>query len=498
MVGTSAPRQVVLLITDTTRWDMLGCYRDTGVLTPHLDRLADSGARFRGYTCQPVCAPARAALMTGTWPHSNGVWGNNLAPGLGLPTLGQRAQAAGISAGYIGKWHLDGSDYFGTGRCPEGWQAEYWYDGRRHLEELSDEDRRRSRSYATNKDDVAAEWTYASRCSDRAVDFLVEHADRDFLLVVSYDEPHGPSISPFSYQRAYDDHVFPTGDNVRDSLDDKPEHHRLWAGDEALAADRSSYTATDPEFFASQTFVDGQIRRVLDVIDERCPDALVLYTSDHGEALGSHRLEGKGAAMYDEIARVPFLLRWPGMVEPGAKPEQPVSHIDVAPTILTALGLPVPEIMPGKSLGRYFTEPFDDPDPVFMEFGRFEVDHDGYGGFQPIRAVTDGRFKLVINLLTTDELYDLRDDPGEMQNLIGSAAHEVVRTRLHDLILDWMHDTRDPFRGYYWARRPWRADPPDAGWEGRGMTRHRPDDGVSPPVLDYGTGQPPPERVHPL
>jgi uncharacterized sulfatase len=495
---TDAPhRQVVLLITDTTRWDMLGCYRDTGVSTPNLDRLAESGARLRGYTCQPVCAPARAALMTGTWPHSNGVWGNNLAPGTGTPSLGQRLSAAGVGTGYVGKWHLDGSDYFGTGTCPDGWHPDFWYDGRRHLEELSHEDRRRSRSYSTNQEDVPADWTYASRCSDRAVEFLLENARQDFLLVVSYDEPHGPSISPLSCQRAYDGHVFPTGDNVLDPLGDKPEHQRLWAGD-AVAEDRSSYTVTDAEYFACQTFVDDQIGRVLDAIDEHCPSALVLYTSDHGEALGAHRLQGKGAAMYEEIARVPFLLRWPGVVPAGCAPDRPVSHIDVAPTILEALGLSVPEIMPGRSLSRLFTGSAGAADPVFMEFGRFEVDHDGYGGFQPIRAVIDAGFKLVINLMTTDELYDVTEDPAEIRNLIDSPAHEEVRTRLHDLILDWMHETRDPFRGYYWSRRSWRAEPPAAGWEGRGMTRHRPDDGISPPVLDYGTGHPPPENVHPL
>jgi uncharacterized sulfatase len=123
-----------------------------------------------------------------------------------------------------------------------------------------------------------------------------------------------------------------------------------------------------------------------------------------------------------------------------------------------------------------------------MEFARYETDHDGFGGFQLIRAAFDGRHKLVINLLTTDELYDLRDDPHEMVNLIASARHVSVRNALHDRILRWMNDTRDPFRGYYWERRPWRTDARIATWDYTGMTRQRENEPDEKRQLDYGTG----------
>jgi uncharacterized sulfatase len=124
---------------------------------------------------------------------------------------------------------------------------------------------------------------------------------------------------------------------------------------------------------------------------------------------------------------------------------------------------------------------------VFMEFTRYEVDHDGFGGFQPIRAAFDGRFKLTVNLMATDELYDLEADPGEMENLIESANHAAVRNALHDSMIEWMHRTRDPFRGYYWGRRAWRAGYP-VSWDGLGMTRQREDDGYEPRQLVYETG----------
>jgi len=161
-------------MTDTQRTDMVGCYGNPDMKTPSLDRLAGAGMRFeRAYTCQPVCGPARAALFTGTWPHENGSWGNSMALGDNVRTLGQRLQQRGVPAAYIGKWHLDAGDYFGMGRCPAGWDPAYWYDMRGYLEELSPADRVRSRDTRTNGDPALdAEFTFGHRCSNRAIDYL--------------------------------------------------------------------------------------------------------------------------------------------------------------------------------------------------------------------------------------------------------------------------------------------------------------------------------------
>lgn len=487
-----AARQAILLITDTTRWDMLGCYRDTGIATPHLDRLAAEGMRFeRAYTCTPVCGPARAALLSGTWPHGNGGLANGMALAKNAHTLGQRVADAGLRAGYIGKWHLDGTDYFGNGRCPAGWDNGTWYDGRRYLEELSPQDRMRSRDPRTGRDTpIPSEFTFAHRCSDRAIQFLERYRDSGFLLVVSYDEPHGPSLSPEPYAHAYDEFSFPAGPNVADTLQRKPEHQRVWAG-ERLRADRSAVRVRSPGYFGAQSFVDAQIGRVLAAIGRLTPDALVCYTSDHGDALESHCLTNKGPAMYDEIARIPLLIRWPGVVPPGSVYRYPASHIDLAPTLLDALGCPVPPFLDGASMLPSLRDPgIRHSEAIFCEYARYEIDHDGFGGFQPLRGIFDGRHKLVINLLSGDELYDLDSDPGEMDNLIDSAGHAAVRDRLHDRLLDWMHASRDPFRGYYWERRPWRADAAAATWADRGMTRQREYDGYQPRMLDYDTGLP--------
>ena len=108
---------------------MVGCYGNPKMNTPNLDRLAEEGIRYENaYTCQPVCGPARSAIFTGTFPHTNGMVTNSIAMGDNIKTIGQRLSDNNIECGYIGKWHLDGSDYFGNGHCPEGWNPDYWYD----------------------------------------------------------------------------------------------------------------------------------------------------------------------------------------------------------------------------------------------------------------------------------------------------------------------------------------------------------------------------------
>lgn len=486
----SQTQQVVLIMTDTQRFDMLGCYGNPDMRTPCLDRLAAGGVRFdRAYTCQPVCGPARSALFTGTFPHSNGMWSNSMALGDNVKTIGQRLRDQGVHTAYIGKWHLDGGDYFGVGRCPDGWDPEYWYDMRCYLEELTPEERVRSRQTESCEDpELTAEFTFGHRCSNRAVDFLRRFHESPFFLVVSYDEPHEPYLCPKEYVDLYRDYEFPKSRNIWDTLDGKPEHQRVWAG-ARLKADKDALRIRPAHYLGCNTFIDQEIGRVLDAIDEYAPGALVIYTSDHGVFLDSHSLAGKGPAMYDEITRVPLLARWPGVIPEGTTCPHPASHIDLVPTILDAFGFAIPRILEGKSMMPALRDPGQRVnDVIFCEFGRYEIDHDGFGGFQPVRCAFDGRHKLVINLMTSDELYDLERDPEEMENRINAPEYAAIRDALHDRLLDWMNRTRDPFRGYYWERRPWRTDAREATWAYTGYTRQRENEEYEPRQLDYDTG----------
>ncbi len=262
----------------------------------------------------------------------------------------------------------------------------------------------------------------------------------------------------------------------------------MWAG-ARLKADKDALRIRPAHYLGCNTFIDQEIGRVLDAIDEYAPGALVIYTSDHGVFLDSHSLAGKGPAMYDEITRVPLLVRWPGVIPEGTTCPHPASHIDLVPTILDAFGFAIPRILEGKSMMPALRDPGQRVnDVIFCEFGRYEIDHDGFGGFQPVRCAFDGRHKLVINLMTSDELYDLERDPEEMENRINAHEYAALRDALHDRLLDWMNRTRDPFRGYYWERRPWRTDAREATWAYTGYTRQRENEEYEPRQLDYDTG----------
>ncbi|MCD6470578.1 sulfatase-like hydrolase/transferase [Candidatus Bathyarchaeota archaeon] len=486
---------IVLIMTDTQGANIVGCYGRPEMRTPNIDKLAAEGIRFnKAYTCCPVCGPARASIFTGTYPHTNGVLANNIPLGANIRTIGERLRDNGYHTAYIGKWHLSGTDYFDDGGCPPGWDPKYWYDGRCYLEELTVEERLLWRQKLRTPEDIhkykiTEDFTWAHRCSNRAIEFLKEHSNRSpFFLVVSYDEPHGPSVCPPPFCDMFIDFEYPLGENAQDPLTDKPQHQREWAEYAGLPKDMRSLK--NPMYFGCNSFVDYEIGRVLEAVDEYAPDALVIFTSDHGTPLGAHRLNSKGPAMYEEITRIPFIVRWRDHVPRNVVCEYPVSHINIVPTLLEVAGLKVPPFMEGSSILQTLFDPKMKPNEyIFMEFTRYEVNHDSWGGFQPIRCIFDGRYKLVINLLYTDELYDLKSDPQEMRNLIDSQEHAEIRDFLHDRLLEWMDETRDVFRGPVWERRPWKKVR-RMGWNGSGKTRPRRDDGYLPRVLLYETGLP--------
>ncbi|WP_347084558.1 sulfatase-like hydrolase/transferase [Escherichia coli] len=390
----------LFIMTDTQATNMVGCYSGKPLNTQNIDSLAAEGIRFNSaYTCSPVCTPARAGLFTGIYANQSGPWTNNVAPGKNISTMGRYFKDAGYHTCYIGKWHLDGHDYFGTGECPPEWDADFYYD---------------------------------------------------------------------------------LGEKAQDDLANKPEHHRLWAqampspvGDDGLYH--------HPLYFACNDFVDDQIGRVINALTpEQRENTWVIYTSDHGEMMGAHKLISKGAAMYDDITRIPLIIRSPQGER--RQVDTPVSHIDLLPTMMALADIEKPEILPGENILAV-----KEPRGVMVEFNRYEIEHDSFGGFIPVRCWVTDDFKLVLNLFTSDELYDRRNDPNEMHNLIDDIRFADVRSKMHDALLDYMDKIRDPFRSYQWSLRPWRKD---ALPRWMGAFRPRPQDGYSPVVRDYDTGLP--------
>ncbi len=488
-------KQVVYIMTDTTRWDMLGCYGNSDMKTPNIDTLAMQGVRFsKAYTTQPVCGPARSAIFTGLYPHSNGSIANTMPLADGVKTLGEYVQSAGVASAFIGKWHLDGGDYFGNGICPKGYDPSYWYDMRCFLDDLTEEERRMSRQEHTALLDGGIEesFTFAHRVSARAVDYIEKHKDEDMLLCVSYDEPHHPYLCPEPYASMYKDYEFPKTINFYDTLEGKPTYQRLWAG-ESLTEDKGKVPVKPQLFLGCNSYVDYEIGKVLQKIEKDLPDAMIIFTSDHGDALGAHSLSAKGPSIYEEISHVPLIIKGGSFMRSQSEKvyEHVASHIDILPTILDYYDIVIPPVIEGKSMRKIIEDPDGQilHDEVFIEFNRYEIDHDGFGGFQLMRAIVTDSAKLAIHLLDPiDELYDTVEDPFEMNNLINSPEFEDKRNQLHEKILNWMNTTRDPYRGYQWRCRPWSSLSCSPHWDCDGYTRQRPNHHDELIQLDYDTG----------
>lgn len=479
-------KQAILIMVDTQSAAMLQLYNKSGIPCPNISRIAEDGAVFEnGYTVSPVCGPARSALFTGQYPSTNGIWGNGMQLGQDTLNAAQRLAPSGVPCAFIGKWHLDGGDYFGKGTCAPGYDPEYWYDMRNYVDQLPDEKARKFSRKSMGSimfGDIEETSTYAHGVTERALRYIEAHKDEDFFLTISFDEPHDPSQCPKKYVTELKKTGFRIQDkpNTNASLKGKPDIQQMWKD-----AFKIPWTflkmGFENGFFPCNYYIDHEIGRIMDAIDQL--DApMIIYTADHGDMQNAHGLMGKGAAMYEEITHVPFLIK--GGPFRNRRIQTPVSHIDILPTIMEFFGMKKPRMLEGQSLFRIQDSQNRE---IHMQFNRFEMEVDGYLGFMPIRSVFDGRYKLNINLLSTDELYDLQEDPYELKNRIEDPSLRAIRNRLHDSILAQQNDIVDPFRGYPWACRPWRRDQ-HPSFENAGCTRQRCEDGMV--RYDYATGCP--------
>ncbi|KKL17099.1 hypothetical protein LCGC14_2488960, partial [marine sediment metagenome] len=264
---------VVLIMTDQQRWDMMGCAGSDWVRTPHLDRLAAEGCRFaNAFTTTPVCTPARAALFTGMYAASSGAAANQLSPFRHVAMLGDILTDRGVTAGYTGKWHLGGPEgaYYGSGRPDGGFLGDYWYEGRNFIDDVGEEGFRRWRE----GHDLADEDCWGWRVADRTIRFLQEHHEEPFVFVASFDEPHGPSSAPERFYKPYEGTTRPWQPNMGDRLDGKPATHRAMAE----AQQHNGHVpdgqrpSNGPRYYGCMSFVDEQIGRIVDAVDGLCRD----------------------------------------------------------------------------------------------------------------------------------------------------------------------------------------------------------------------------------
>ena len=427
---------ILLILPDQMRATAMGCDGNAQVKTPHIDRLAGEGMRFRRtYANVPVCCPARAILLTGTYPHVNGMMANDLRLREEQVTLAERLRDAGWRTGFVGKWHLDGGPrepgYVPPGPRRQGF--EFWaaYEcHHRHFEPDYFRD--------TAEKIVVHKFEPEASC-DFAVEFLrTRPRDRPFFLTVQMGPPHDPYGAPDEYLRQYDpaklepDPTWVEGSETRPmpkaGLRRGPLASRFVpvGGREEIAA-----------YYAAVTAIDDQVGRLLAVLRETGAEAntIVLFTSDHGDMLGNHGLRRKRKP-HDESARVPGLLRWPGHVPAGRVVDTLFSHVDMAPTLLGLAGLPVPPEMQGADLSRVARgETEEGPDAVLLQiFVPFNPD----GIARPWRGLITREHTYARFEDAPWVLFDDQADPRQQRNLAADPSAVAVRERLDARLAELM------------------------------------------------------------
>jgi len=414
---------ILLFLTDDHGAWALGGYGNREVRSPVLDGLAREGTRFaHAFTPCPVCSPARACLMTGRTPSQVGIhdWIEERFPEFGdvdwladEVTLPELLHSVGYHTGLSGKWQLGRSH-----ETPRGFDWCFglprWQGG--HIEEYTYHLNGAPRTLSGNKTGFITD--YALRFLDDAP------RDRPFFLNVGYIATHSPYANQEPDLTAlYDGATFA----------DIPNYvPHPWHKNEGLAGGHQERAALRPRYasyYAAVTDIDRNVGRILDALraQGRLDDTLVVYTSDHGCALGHQGFWGKGNStrplnMYEVSLRVPLIVRWPGGAAPGRVVSRCVDHYDTFRTLRDVAGVaPDPA---RRCPGRSYRALLAGQDAADWDDTRF-------GEYGDLRMIRTPAWKLVRRFPHgPDDLFDLRDDPGETNNRAGRPEHAAVQADL--------------------------------------------------------------------
>ncbi|HPD15365.1 MAG TPA: sulfatase-like hydrolase/transferase [Planctomycetota bacterium] len=407
---------VIVFFTDQQRWDGSGLFGNPLDLTPNYDRVATQGTHCQfGFTCQPVCAPARSVLQTGLYATATGTWRNGIPLRRGLRTLAHHFNDAGYHTGYIGKWHLASQSVVPP---DERGGYQYWL-GADVLEFCSDA--YDCVMYDGDGREVKLPGYRVDAQTDAAIRYVDAHQHEPFFLFLSYLEPH--------FQNHLDDYPPPDGYRER--------YTGRWVPAD-LAALGGSTHAHLGGYWGMIKRLDEAFGRLLDALRSLglAENTIVLFTSDHGCHFKTRNSEYKRSC-HESSIRIPMALTGPGFFGGGCL-RQLVSLVDMPPTLLDAAGIPVPREMQGRSilpLTKGATQ--DWPEEVFVQISEAQV----------ARCVRTRRWKYSVSApdkkgwtdsasdrYVEEFLYDLQADPHELDNRIHLESHrkvaDVMRARL--------------------------------------------------------------------
>ncbi len=453
---------LLFLWTDQQRADTMAAYGNRTYRVPVMNRLTSESVVFdRAYITQPVCTPSRSSVMTGTWPHSNGCTRNNIPLAASVKTFPELLADPAYRTAYMGKWHL-GDEVFAQ-RGFEEWAAiedgiyrKFYSAGRdrgarsayhRFLVGLGykpGEQNDFSRNYCTK---LPVEHSKPSFLAQEASKFILKNRAEPWMLYVNFLEPHTPYGSALN--DLHGEEEAPTPKNYP-GIPEGPEprwyqqRRKSFAGPKGGEGfdlrGRAGFQRVNRNYAGLCSLVDQALGRILWALEAsgQASNTIIVYTSDHGDMMGSHSLLAK-QVMYEEATRIPLLLRVPFRDQKAQRVTAPVSHIDVVPTLLDLMGKGDAGLA-GQSLIPRLEGRRPWSDPVVIEW---TAEADRGQGPNARTVISPDGWKLVLHDSDISMLFDRSRDPLEMQNLYGRSEAAPVQRALRTSLEQWQRKTGD-------------------------------------------------------
>ena len=466
---------IVMFISDQQRADTMPGVTNVDAQTPHLAWLTERSTAFRNAFCaSPLCTPARGSILTGLHPHTSGIEANynpqcrRVTVRNDVKFLADYLKPQGYQCAYTGKWHLPtGDDRRGFSDfvsrlsvwdvdSPESDDALRFAQrvgadiGTTYTEYLSDDDSRGPTDGGETKLPLA--FHPSTLQAQQASTFVrqMKDDDRPFLLVYSCIEPHAMgnrfNVSPCPFDRMYDPTTMPLPTTRRQ--DDAPlvARKRLKKND-LIPTDNYSDDQLQgliADYYGAVSYVDHLTGILLEALIEtdQFDDTLFIFTSDHGEMLGDHRMLKKGPLMFEELIQIPLLIKPPGPMTDGREISSLVSHVDLVPTILNYCETEPARQTDGCDI-RSLVEGSNTPvrNGLAVEYHSVNAGN----ATCPLRCWRTLDWKYVETIGGDDELYNLKTDPDEIHNLIQDPKAKSNLDQLRGQLNDWLADSKDPW-----------------------------------------------------
>jgi N-acetylglucosamine-6-sulfatase len=442
-IKNQKPRNVIFILTDDHRSDFMGFTGKVPWLeTPSMDQLAKEGAYFKhAFVTTSLCSPSRASILTGMYSHCHTIV-DNVAPDPGnLTYFPEYLQEAGYQTAFLGKWHMgDHGDDPKPGF--DHWES-FKGQGVYYNPELNINGERIQYKDSTYITDLL---------TDHAIDWL-DHRDKKkpFFMYLSHKAVHAEFQPAKRHKGRYEGKKI----NLPATFEQtKTGEYRDLKWPEWVKQQRISWHGVDYMYHGNPDFnemvqsycetllgVDESVGSVMDYLKKQGLDesTLVIYMGDNGFSWGEHGLIDK-RHFYEESVKVPFLVRCPELFEGGKTIEKMVQNIDVAPTVLEMAGLKKPDYMPGHSFSQLLKGDENNwRDRIFYEY-YWEYD---FPMTPTVFGVRTDQYKYIRyqGIWDRNELYDLKNDPDEMYNLIDKPEHQELVKNMANQLYNWLENT---------------------------------------------------------